>query len=422
MRTLKRNACNALKSKYPFIKEVTDDIVICGCYDKNCSLYNTCQKTFSIKRYMFNKRSYNGIDICPIRNNFHVKSFEEKSFTNFINSIYDGQITENDRKELDGNIEIDVYLPQLKIGFEYNGDYWHRNPIIYPKNDKIWKRDMTKPYIANKKGISLYTVWEHDWEREDTNGYVQDRIRNIIYNRIREYSAYYKLKEFIDSLGEKYVEDDFIFSFKNVVITFNDARYNSDRLLDRIDDKRIIYVYDYEVNDERKFEIIKSDIRYALGKIRRRIYARKCELKEITNKEASPFLMENSLFGHRNATLTYGLYFENELVMVYSFGNNYYGKKGDIEVIRVCTKKDTQVIGGSSKCLKRFLETHKDDKRNIVFYVDKIHHDGKSLRNEGFEFVRHEYGVMNYWLIDYYDENFDGKTGTAFNRRPSKNK
>ena len=151
-----------------------------------------------------------------------------------------------------------------------------------------------------------------------------------------------------------------------------------------------------------------------------KIFARKCILKEITNKEARPFLLENSLFGHRNASVTLGLYYNNELVMVYSFGNNYYGRKKDIEVIRVCTKKNTVIVGGSSKCFNYYLNKYAQTGQTIIFYVDKIHHDGKSLSN--FEFVRHEYGTMNYWRIDYADESFNGKEETAFNRMPSKHK
>ena len=70
-------------------------------------------------------------------------------------------------------------------------------------------------------------------------------------------------------------------------------------------------------------------------------------MREITNKEAKPFLEENSLYGYRGATITLGLFYKGELSMVYSFGHNYYGRKGALEVIRVCTLKNVVVVGGS---------------------------------------------------------------------------
>ena len=137
------------------------------------------------------------------------------------------------------------------------------------------------------------------------------------------------------------------------------------------------------------------------------------KLSELSNKDVRKFLEDNSLFGYRSASVTFGLYYENELVMVYSFGNNFYGRKKDTEVIRVCTKKNTQVIGGSSKCLNYYIKNYAKSGETIIFYVDAIHHSGSSMSE--FEFVKHENGYMNYYV------SFD-KLGKAFNRTPSRNK
>lgn len=214
--------------------------------------------------------------------------------------------------------------------------------------------------------------------------------------------------------------------FDNVIVKYINCRYFNEFTCENISlinsGKRVIYAYDFEINDEQKFPILKSIIKHALNLTETRIYARKCMLKEITNKEAKPFLNENSIFGHRNAKITLGLFYNGELMMVYSFGHNFYGRKNNIEVIRVCTKKDTVVIGGSSKCLKYFLDNYSYllDNADLIFYVDRIHQDGSSLKE--FEFIHHEYGIMNYWLKTYTDNNISGVSGTAFNRTPSKHK
>lgn len=407
--------------KHPDIIEVNDDTFIVKCND-DCM----CGGTFEIPKHIYFQRNAVGVDLCIAKNPIKQNTELENTFLNYIKNIYDGEIVVHNRKILSGK-EIDIFLPELNIGFEFNGDYWHSNPMFSKYNDdnvsKHWKNDALKKYKANCLGISLYTVWEYEWlkKNEETRLYVLD----IIKNKRKHLYEYYVLKQFIDSLDTAFNETEFgIFETNDVIIRYAEGFYCGKNTIDNNwfikSEKRVIYVYDFEINDNRKFEIIKSLIRHAVNETPNKIYARNCTLQEIDNKTARPFLEENSLFGHRNATITYGLYYNDELVMIYSFGHNFYGKKKHIEVIRVCTKKNTIVIGGSSKCLKHYVKQHGEDikKYGLVFYVDKIHQDGRSL--EGFEFVRHNYGVMNYWNFDYDDGEIKGTRGTAFNRMPSK--
>ena len=69
-----------------------------------------------------NHLSGNGCPLCGITNNG--TSEGENTFFKFIKSIYKGNIIRNDRTILIGQ-EIDILLPDVKIGFEYNGLYWH---------------------------------------------------------------------------------------------------------------------------------------------------------------------------------------------------------------------------------------------------------------------------------------------------------
>jgi hypothetical protein len=52
---------------------------------------------------------------------------------------------------------IDVYIPSLNIGFEYNGDYWHselfKEPIYHQR----------KSLAAVEQGIQLFHIWEYEW-------------------------------------------------------------------------------------------------------------------------------------------------------------------------------------------------------------------------------------------------------------------
>ena len=107
---------------------------------------------------------------------------------NEVKKLYNGTIIENDRNVLEAK-ELDIYLPDLKIGIEYNGDYWHANPLYYKENDvvcegklakDIWKNDEYKQKLCVEKGIKLITVFETEWIQ--TRNLVLNKIKNIINN------------------------------------------------------------------------------------------------------------------------------------------------------------------------------------------------------------------------------------------------
>jgi hypothetical protein len=64
----------------------------------------------------------------------------------------------------------------------------------------------------------------------------------------------------------------------------------------------------------------------ALGRVKTKIYARNCEIKQITNKEAKVLNEKIHLQGHRNAQVTYGLFYNNQLVQLMSFSHIKYNK------------------------------------------------------------------------------------------------
>lgn len=85
----------------------------------------------------------------------------------FIKSIYDGEIIQSYR---DG-LEIDIYLPELKIGFEFNGVWWYSD--VY--KDKCYHLDKTR--FFSESDIRIIHIWEDDW----------DNKRNIIESQIKNW-------------------------------------------------------------------------------------------------------------------------------------------------------------------------------------------------------------------------------------------
>jgi len=177
-----------------------------------------------------------------------------------------------------------------------------------------------------------------------------------------------------------------------------------------------LWIKDFEWNDINKKEILKSYILHSADKTPNKFYARDCEIRVVDSKEARQFEIENCFYGKRGASLNLGLYPKKEkngittdtLLMLYTFGKNYFGKNdGVIEIIRVGTKRFFHITGGASKLLAHFLNNYKSlqigkniiDVKSIKFYSDYDHNLGDSLDKMGFEFVGYSKGgFVNYWL------------------------
>ena len=203
-----------------------------------------------------------------------------------------------DRQQLDG-YEIDIYCPELKLGIEYNGDFWHSNH----KKDKNYHLD--KSLLAESKGI------------------------------------------------------------------------------------RIIHIYEYEWNDPVKKEKLISLLRIATGKVERKIYARQCRVKLITNQEAKVLNDKVHLQGHRPAQVTYGLFYKDELVQLMSFSKTKYNRNltndNDWEIIRGCPGSNNVVVGGVSKLFQHFVRDYKPHK--VFSYCDYNKFNGASYEALGMTYV-----------------------------------
>ena len=164
---------------------------------------------------------------------------------------------------------------------------------------------------------------------------------------------------------------------------------------------RLIHIYEYEWNDPRKKPIIISLINLVLGHIPNRIYARKCTVKEIANKEAKPFNESNHLQGHRNAQVTLGLFYGNELVQLMSFSRTKYNRNlkddGSWEIIRGCPGSNNLVVGGVSKLFTEFRRRYHP--KTVFSYCDFNKFDGAGYRKMGMEFIGYT-GPDFVWLLN----------------------
>lgn len=205
-----------------------------------------------------------------------------------------------------GKYELDIYLPDYKIGIEVNGSVIHStegNP--YNPKPKLYHRN--KFLLAKDNGIRLINIFDVFWT---------DKLKSFLANLLQPSS---------------------------------------------------------------------------------RIPARKCICCIVTKAEANKFFdIYHLQGGNRNSKWHYGLYFNDELISVMSFGTKRYSK--GIELIRYAVKSGFLVLGGAEKLFKHFLTDVNPD--SVFTYSDNNYFSGEVYKRLGFQ----EQGVTTpdyYWFINH---------------------
>lgn len=215
--------------------------LVCRCIE--------CNETFEIKGVLWTRLyRYAHLKICPHCNPIGSSSSESELF-NFVKSIYGGNVVRNYRKWSGGKYEIDIYLPELKIGFEFNGTYWHS------KKHKDQYYHFNKSMNARQKGISIVHIHENDWYLK--NEIVKNKIKEClgIYDEKIDISECYN-KEISDDRAEKFLNENHIKGYIDVEHHF--GLFKDDILISvmSIEDSEIVRYCDkigINVNSFKKF-------------------------------------------------------------------------------------------------------------------------------------------------------------------------
>ena len=214
----------------------------------------------------------NGCPLCKNRKignvlrdtveDFIEKSNELNEITNCLKILSPQQRN----REILRNREIDIYIPSIKLGIEYNGLHWHSESLGKGKNYHLDKLNK-----CNEQGIKLIQIFEDEW-----------------------------------------------------------------------------------INHR---EICESKLKQICGLNRNpKIYGRKCEIREITNKDiAYEFLDKNHIQGRTGFTIGLGAYYQNNLVGVMTFKKE---KEGYWDLNRFATDINHQCIGIGGKLFKHFTRNY----------------------------------------------------------------
>lgn len=99
------------------------------------------------------------------------KTLEFELF-NYIKTLTDKEIIRNSR-DIIPPLELDIYIPEMKLAFEFNGNYWHSFNFSNKKDYHY-----NKTILCEKLGIRLVHVWEYEWVNE--NEKIKDFIKNVM--------------------------------------------------------------------------------------------------------------------------------------------------------------------------------------------------------------------------------------------------
>ena len=180
---------------------------------------------------------------------------------------------------------------------------------------------------------------------------------------------------------------------KKLAIEFNGTYWHSEAQKDRKYHQnktircakagvRLIHIFEYEWEDEHRRQKIETFLDYLSKKEHIRIYGRNTTVKEINPKESAELLDKHHLQGSAPATIHIGCYHNDQLVGVMTLGKPRFNSKYQYEIVRLCFRLDTKVIGGTEKLFRYFINKYKPE--SIITYCDISKFTGNVYTRIGF--------------------------------------
>lgn len=308
-------------------------------------------------------------------------------------------VSENNPKEVISEIENNTLSSLKKILFTcpIHGDYERQvSNVINIRT--MEKKSTTCPYCIKSTHSSSY-------EQEIVEYLLSINPNlNIIRNTRRVISPY---------------EVDIYLPDYNIAIEFNGSYYHASKMKEsnvpttnyhglipktyhqdkylKAQEKgiRLIHIYDVDwLANKDKYKGFLKELIIPHD----RIYARKTILKEIDIKTARIFNEKYHLSGHSNCgSKNIGLFYNNELISLMSFGKNRYSKDNSVyELYRYTVKSGVTVVGGAHKLFKYFLNRYKPDK--VISYSDCNYFSGGTYADLGFRFTGYTV-PMYFWSL-----------------------
>ena len=257
-----------------------------------------------------------------------------------------------------GRLPIDTIKKRL---YEKYGDEYDYSLFTEYLNNR------TKiPVICKKHGVFYVSVNNHLRGRLCPHcSHLESRPENEIYEYICKFIQEDNIIRRDRTVLNGKELDIFIPSL-SVAIEYNGLRWHSEEFnkdknyhlnkLKECNEKGINLIQIFEDEWIGHKEIVLSKIKHILGfNENNKIYARKCEVKEIDKHFGYDFLDKNHIQGSVNSTVSLGAFFNDELVGVMSFIKD---DENSWNLVRFATDINKRCIGVAGKLFKAFLRQY----------------------------------------------------------------
>lgn len=145
--------------------------------------------------------------------------------------------------------------------------------------------------------------------------------------------------------------------------------------------------------------------------VKEKVFARKCEIREVSKEDAIIFLNTYHLQNYANDSIRVGLYFKDELVSIMTFGKPRYNKNYEYELIRYASNK--AVMGGAERLFKHFINTF--SVTSVISYNDRAKFSGDVYTKLGFVENKRKSKPSKHWYNmktkEHYTDNLIRQQG-----------
>lgn len=126
------------------------------------------------------------------------------------------------------------------------------------------------------------------------------------------------------------------------------------------------------------------------------IGARKCILQEVSLEDTIKFLKKYHYQGSCDGqTVRLGLFYNNNLIELMTFGKSRYRARVQYELLRLCTKSGYKVIGGAEKLFKYFIDNYTPN--SIISYCDNAKFTGEVYLKLGMKKIDSSNSRIHFW-------------------------